>query len=82
MTTVPNSTDKNNKDSVDAKCKNPPLKKPHRISNTTFVVIDETLVKRLRIKEDNTWLEQVQTENDDGILMKIRRFSSVKKEEN
>jgi hypothetical protein len=81
MTTVHNNTDKNNKASVDAKSKNPPLKKPHCISNTTFVVIDEKLVKRLRINEDNTWLEQVQTENDDGILMKIRRLSSVNNEE-
>ncbi len=81
MTTVYNNTDKNNKASIYAKSKNPPLKRPHCISNTTFVVIDETLVKRLRIKEDNTWLEQVQTENGDGILMKIRRFSSVNNEE-
>jgi hypothetical protein len=81
MTTVYDNTNKNNKASVDTKSKNPPLKRPHCISNTTFVVIDETLVKRLRIKEENTWLEQVQTENDDGILMKIRRFSSVNNEE-
>jgi hypothetical protein len=48
-----------------------PLKKAHCISNRVFVVIDETLVKRLQIDESNTWFEQEPTEN--GILLKIHK---------
>jgi hypothetical protein len=51
-----------------------PLKKAHCISNRVFVVIDETLVKRLQIDESNTWFEQEPTEN--GILLKIHKTNS------
>ena len=47
------------------------MKKAHRISNKTIVVIDEILVERLSIDDENTWFEQIQTE--DGILLKIQR---------
>ena len=39
-----------------------------------IVVIDEMLVQQLSIDDENTWFEQIQTE--DGILLKIKRNSS------
>jgi hypothetical protein len=45
--------------------------KAHRISNKTLVVIDETLIQELAIDDENTWFEQLRTE--DGILLKIQR---------
>jgi hypothetical protein len=42
-----------------------PKKKAHCIANKTFVVIDESLVKRLSIN-DETWFEQEVTE--EGLL--------------
>jgi hypothetical protein len=45
-----------------------PKKKAHRIADKTFVVIGESLVKRLSI-DDETWFEQELTQ--DGILLKI-----------
>jgi hypothetical protein len=45
------------------------LKKVHCLYNKSFVVIDESLVKKLEITQDNTWFEQQATEN--GILLKI-----------
>jgi hypothetical protein len=68
------ATDNNNniKSSIAAKTKYP-LKRAHRISATTFVVIDERLVRQLGIDENNTWFEQEQTEN--GIILRIRRHS-------
>jgi len=45
-----------------------PKKKAHRIADTTFVVIDEFLVKHLSINDD-TWFEQESTE--EGILLRI-----------
>jgi hypothetical protein len=53
-----------------------PLKKFHRISNRTFVVIDESLVKRLSINEDSAWVEQQATEV--GILLKVHHFDAEK----
>jgi hypothetical protein len=53
-----------------------PLKKAHRISNKTFVVIDDTLVESLKINQEDTWFEQEQKDND--ILLRIRRYASVK----
>ena len=47
------------------------MKKAHRISNKTIVVIDEILVEQLSIDDENTWFEQIQTE--EGILLKIQR---------
>jgi hypothetical protein len=49
-----------------------PLKKAHCISNRVFVVIDEALVKRLQINENDTWFEQIQTE--DGILLRKHQY--------
>jgi len=45
-----------------------PKKKAHRIADTTFIVIDESLVKRLSIN-DETWFEQELAE--EGILLRI-----------
>jgi hypothetical protein len=51
------------------------IKRAHRISDRTFVVIDDTLLKRLSLDEvDNAWFEQELTNN--GILLKIYRNSS------
>jgi hypothetical protein len=47
-----------------------PKKKAHRIADTTFVVIDESLVKHLLI-DDETWFEQELTE--EGIVLRISR---------
>ena len=71
-----NSTSLNNKHFSD-KTKNP-IKKAHCISNKTFVVIDNRLVERLNIDKENTWFEQEQIEN--GILLRIHDFSSIKED--
>ncbi len=60
-----------NKDS----CSTNPIKQAHRISDKTFVVIDETLVGKLAIHEYDTWFEQIPTV--DGILLKIIRRSRL-----
>jgi hypothetical protein len=53
-----------------------PFKKAHCIYNKTFVVIDESLVRKLAIDEDNnTWFEQLLT--PEGILLKIHRNKMV-----
>jgi hypothetical protein len=44
----------------------------HCISEKAFVVIDDSLVRKLGIDKDDTWFEQKQKE--DGILLKIHRF--------
>jgi hypothetical protein len=63
------SSKSNNKASyvIMANHKNP-LKKVHCVSNKLFVVIDENIAKHLQINENDTWFEQVQTE--DGILLR------------
>jgi hypothetical protein len=64
------NTFKENKD-----CGKKIIKRAHRISDKTFVVIDETLVRRLALdKVDDAWFEQELT--GDGILLKIRQNSS------
>jgi hypothetical protein len=45
------------------------IKKLHRISNHTFVIIDENLVQALKIDEE-TWVEEVLTHQ--GILLRIQ----------
>jgi hypothetical protein len=50
-------------------------KKAHRIADKTFVVIGESLVKRLSI-DDETWFEQELTQ--DGILLKVCRKGVIK----
>jgi hypothetical protein len=75
MTTIDNRTVWN-KGFTEGKAQNPIIKKLHRISDKTFVVIDETLVKRLALdKVDDAWFEQELTSS--GILLKICRNSSV-----
>lgn len=49
-----------------------PVKKIYRISDKSLVVIDEALAVRLRINNDDSWVEQQHTEN--GILLVIKRF--------
>ena len=50
------------------------VKRAHRISNTTFVVIEESLVKKLGIDGNDTWFEQ---EVKHGcILLKPKRISN------
>ena len=67
-----NNTFSNNKGVTQSFNPKNPLKKAHFISNKTFVIIDETLIKRLGINDENTWFEQEETEN--GILLKIHRI--------
>jgi hypothetical protein len=45
------------------------IKKLHRISDKTLVIIDEDIINRIGIDKENTWVEEVVTE--DGILLKI-----------
>jgi hypothetical protein len=49
-----------------------PLKRAYLISDRTLVVIAEEIVKRLGITED-TWFEQ--QEVDDGVMLKMKKFS-------
>ena len=50
------------------------IKRAHRISDRTFVIIDDTLLKQLSLdKVDDTWFEQELTSS--GILLKICRNS-------
>lgn len=52
------------------------IKRAHRISDRTFVVIDDALLKQLSLDGvDDAWFEQELTNN--GILLKIYRNSSV-----
>ena len=44
-----------------------------------IVVIDEMHVQQLSIDDENTWFEQIQTE--DGILLKIQRNMVINNEE-
>lgn len=60
-----------NKDVTVAGKIGPCLKKAHRIPNKTLVVIDESLVEQLSIDDENTWFEQIQT--DEGILLRIQK---------
>jgi hypothetical protein len=72
--TMDNASSENKGLTIGDRQKNP-LKKAHRLENKTFVVIDENLVKHLAIDENNTWFEQLSTE--DGILLKVRRKEAV-----
>jgi hypothetical protein len=57
-----------------AKVKNP-IKKAHCISNKFFVVIDNGLVERFKINDQDTWFEQELTEH--GILLRIHRLKEM-----
>ena len=48
------------------------LKRCLEIGSNTVVVIDKSIVQKLRLNEKDTYLEQELT--TDGILMRIRRF--------
>lgn len=52
--------------------KQPLIKKCWSVGSNTVVVIDESLVERLAITEDNTFFEQELT--DAGILLRIKRL--------
>ena len=58
-----------NKGFTEGKAQNLIIKKLHRISNKTLVIIDETIINRIGIDKENTWVEEVVTEH--GILLKI-----------
>jgi hypothetical protein len=58
------NTLKENKD-----CGKKIIKKAHRISDKTLVIIDEVIINCIGIDKENTWVEEVVTE--DGILLKI-----------
>ena len=68
MTTVDNRTVRN-KGFTEGKAQNLIIKKLHRISNKTLVIIDEAIISRIGINKENTWVEEIATE--DGILLKI-----------
>ena len=50
---------------------NNPLKKVHCVANKLFIVIDDSIAKHLQISGNDTWFEQIQTQ--DGIL--LRKYS-------
>jgi hypothetical protein len=56
-----------------------PLKKLHRISNRTLVVIDESLVEQFLIDKNDIWVEQLATDN--GILLKFNNPNTEKYEQ-
>jgi hypothetical protein len=68
-----NSVSKEDKD-----CVRNPIKKVHKICDKCLIIIDNSLVERLRIGENETWVEQEQTEN--GILLRILRYPSIKED--
>lgn len=51
--------------------------KLHCISNRTFVIIEEDLVRAFNLDEPGTWAEEIQT--NDGILLKFQRESGPDK---
>jgi hypothetical protein len=67
--TMDDSSNSNNKASYAATVnyKNP-LKKVHCVANKLFVVIDDSIAKHLEINDNDTWFEQIKT--DDGILLR------------
>ena len=61
---------------LDANHKNP-RKKVHFVANKWFIVIDETIAKNLQINDNDTWFEQIKT--DDGSILLRRYQYSVNK---
>jgi hypothetical protein len=53
-----------------------PIKQLHTLQGKTFVVIAEAIVSKLNIDND-TFVEQVLV--DEGILLRVRRFTSYRK---
>ena len=73
VTTTSAAADAQTSSNVDIiKLKNP-LKKAHWFADTTFVIIDDRLVKRLKIDKENTWLEQEQTD-ENTIILRVHHF--------
>jgi hypothetical protein len=69
MTTIDNRT-VCNKGFTEGKAQNKIIiKKLHRISNKTLVIIDESIINHVGVDKENTWVEEVVT--DDAILLKI-----------
>jgi hypothetical protein len=57
---------------ADSDYKNP-IKKVHCVANKLFIVIDQTIAKSLDITENDSWFEQIRTE--DGILLRKYQYS-------
>lgn len=53
-----------------------PLKKCWKIDEIFFVALDKSIVKKLKINENDTFLQQELTE--DGILMRIKKINELK----
>ena len=51
-----------------------PIKKVHCVANKLFIVIDETIAKSLDLSGNDSWFEQIQTE-DGGILLRKHQYS-------
>lgn len=47
------------------------LKQPYRIAGKIIIVLDEGLMKTLKIDDENIWFEQIALEN--GIMLKIMK---------
>jgi hypothetical protein len=52
-----------------------PLKLVCTVSDKSFVIIDDNIVRALGLNQEQTWLEQEII--DGGILMKIRRAGII-----
>ena len=53
-----------------------PIKKCLKVKYVTVVIIDKTIVEKLRITENDTFLEQQITESGD-ILMQIKKIKNL-----
>jgi hypothetical protein len=49
--------------------KNRVFKRPYRIGDKIIVVLEESLMKKLKIDDENIWFEEIAQK--DGILLKI-----------
>jgi hypothetical protein len=47
------------------------------IGKTKMVSIDESIVKKLNINEENTFLQQEVMEDGSGILMRIKKLDGI-----
>lgn len=52
----------------------PILKQVLGIGNTKIVLIDDSIVEKLHINEDSTFLQQEITEDGSAILMRVRKL--------
>jgi hypothetical protein len=51
--------------------KNRIIKQPYRIGGKIIIVLEESLMKKLKIDDQNIWFEQIAQQN--GILLKIMK---------